>query len=83
VVTEPALTNGVGLCFPIPATTTLRRLTRDAGTLLVLDETHTQVVGPGGLTRRGRWTLDIVTIGKSIAGGIPLGAFDAGRRPRS
>ena len=76
VVTEPALTNGVGLVLPDPGYhDALRRLTRDAGTLLVLDETHTQVVGPGGLTRTWSLDPDIVTIGKSIAGGIPLGAF--------
>ena len=76
VVTEPALTNGVGLVLPEPGYhEALRRITRETGTLLVLDETHTQVVGPGGLTRM--WSLDpeIVTIGKSIAGGLPLGAY--------
>ena len=53
----------------------LRRLTRETGTLLVLDETHTLVCGPGGLV--GRWGLDpdMVTIGKSIGGGIPVGAY--------
>ena len=29
----------------------LRAMTRETGTLLAYDETHTQVVGPGGLTR--------------------------------
>ena len=45
------------------------------GTLLVIDETHTQVCGPGGLT--GRWGLqpDLVTLGKSVAGGTPFGAY--------
>jgi glutamate-1-semialdehyde 2,1-aminomutase len=76
VVTEPALTNNVGLVMPVPGFHEgLRRLTRDAGALLVLDETHTQVVGPGGLTRRWGLEPDIVTIGKSIAAGIPLGAY--------
>ena len=53
----------------------LRRLTRDAGTLLAYDETHTQVVGPGGLT--AQWSLDpdFVTAGKSIAAGVPFGAW--------
>lgn len=76
VVTEPALTNGVGLVLPEPGYhEALRRITHETGTLLVLDETHTQVVGPGGLT--SRWSLDpdVVTIGKSIAGGVPLGAY--------
>jgi glutamate-1-semialdehyde 2,1-aminomutase len=33
------------------------------------------VVGPGGLTRRWGLAADFVTIGKSIAAGIPLGAY--------
>jgi len=76
VLTEPALTNNQGLITPDPGFhDTLRALTRDAGTLLAYDETHTQVVGPGGLT--GRWGLqpDLLTIGKSIAAGVPLGAY--------
>jgi glutamate-1-semialdehyde 2,1-aminomutase len=76
VVTEPAMTNNVGLVLPDPGYhEALRRITRETGTLLVLDETHTQVVGPGGLTRMWSLQPDIVTIGKSIAGGVPLGAY--------
>ena len=50
-------------------------MTRRTGTLLAYDETHTQVVGPGGLARRWGLTCDFVTVGKSIAAGIPLGAY--------
>ena len=50
-----------------------RAITRETGTLLGYDETHTQVVGPGGLTRMWDLEPDVVTIGKSIAGGVPLG----------
>ena len=53
----------------------LRRLTREAGTLLAIDETHTQVVGPGGLTAAWGLDPDFVTCGKSIAGGVPFGAW--------
>jgi glutamate-1-semialdehyde 2,1-aminomutase len=76
VVTEPAMTNNVALVLPDEGFHAgLRRLTRETGTLLILDETHTQVVGPGGLTRRWGLEPDVVTIGKSIAAGIPLGAY--------
>ena len=76
IVTEPAMTNNVGLVLPEPGYhDALRRITRETGTLLVIDETHTQVVGPGGLTRMWSLDPDIVTIGKSIAGGVPLGAY--------
>ena len=76
VITEPALTNNVGLLLPDEGFHAgLRELTAASGTLLAYDETHTQVVGPGGLT--GRWALrpDAVVLGKSIASGIPLGAY--------
>ncbi len=76
VLTEPALTNNVGLLLPAPGFhEALRRLTRETGTLLAYDETHTQVVGPGGLSTMWALSPDIVTIGKSIAAGVPLGAY--------
>jgi len=76
VLTEPALTNGVHFLPPAEGWHDgLRALTREHGTVLALDETHTHVVGEGGAT--GLWHLapDIVTIGKAVAGGIPLGAY--------
>jgi glutamate-1-semialdehyde 2,1-aminomutase len=76
VLTEPAITNNIGLLLPEPGfQDELRRLTRETGTLLALDETHTQVVGPGGLTKAWALEPDLVTIGKSIAGGVPFGAW--------
>ena len=76
VVTEPALTNNVGLLMPDDGFHQgLREVTLRTGTLLAYDETHTQVVGPGGLTRRWGLASDFVTIGKSIAAGMPLGAY--------
>jgi glutamate-1-semialdehyde 2,1-aminomutase len=76
VLTEPALTNNVHLLLPDDAWhATLRERTRAHGTLLALDETHTHVVGERGAT--GMWDLepDIVTIGKAVAGGVPMGAY--------
>lgn len=76
VLTEPALTNNFGLILPDPGFhADLRRLTREAGTLLAIDETHTQVVGAGGLTAAWGLAPDFVTCGKSIAGGVPFGAW--------
>ncbi len=75
VLTEPALTN-IGIVTPDDGFHAgLRRLCDDTGTLLMIDETHTLSAGPGGAT--GAWGLDpdIVTLGKAIAGGIPIGAF--------
>jgi glutamate-1-semialdehyde 2,1-aminomutase len=76
VLTEPAMTNGIHLLLPEPGWhETLRDVCRQHGTLLAVDETHTHVVGPGGAT--GMWQLrpDIVTIGKAVAGGVPMGAY--------
>jgi glutamate-1-semialdehyde 2,1-aminomutase len=76
VITEPALTNNNGPLLPDPGFhDALRAATRETATVLAYDETHTQVVGPGGLTRTWSLQPDMVTIGKSIAGGVPLGAY--------
>jgi glutamate-1-semialdehyde 2,1-aminomutase len=75
VVTEPVLTN-LGVIHPEPSFhDQLRRRTREAGTLLLLDETHTAICGPGGLT--AAWSLepDLVTLGKFIGGGVPIGVY--------
>jgi glutamate-1-semialdehyde 2,1-aminomutase len=75
VLMEPALTN-IGIVMPEPGyLEAVRRLTREHGTLLIDDETHTFSAGPGGATRAWGLEPDIVTIGKSIAGGIPIGAY--------
>jgi glutamate-1-semialdehyde 2,1-aminomutase len=76
VLTEPAMTNNIHMLLPEPGWhAALRDLTRRHGTLLAIDETHTHVVGTGGAT--GMWHLDpdIVTIGKAVAGGLPMGAY--------
>ena len=76
VLTEPAMTNYVHLLLPEPGWHDgLRALTREHGTLLGLDETHTHVVGPGGATALWGLRPDIVTIGKAVAGGLPMGAY--------
>jgi glutamate-1-semialdehyde 2,1-aminomutase len=75
VLMEPALTN-IGIVLPEPGyLDEVRELTRRHGTLLINDETHTFSAGPGGATRAYGLEPDIVTIGKAIAGGIPVGAF--------
>jgi glutamate-1-semialdehyde 2,1-aminomutase len=76
VLTEPAMTNTIHLLLPEQGWhEDLRRLTRRHGTLLGIDETHTHVVGPGGATAMWHLDPDIVTIGKAVAGGLPMGAY--------
>jgi glutamate-1-semialdehyde 2,1-aminomutase len=80
VLMEPALTN-IGIVLPEPGfLDAVRSLTREYGLLLINDETHTFSAGPGGCTRAWGLSPDIVTIGKSIAGGIPAGAYGLGAR---
>ena len=84
VLAEPALTN-IGIVLPEPGFHDgLRELTRRTGTLLVIDETHTFSAGPGGYTAAYGLEPDLLTIGKAIGGGVPVGAFgvteELGRR---
>lgn len=76
VLTEPAITNNYALLAPEPGFhNALRKLTNDTDTLLAMDETHTLVTGPGGLVQHWGLDPDFVVAGKSIAGGVPLGAY--------
>ncbi|MFZ0171497.1 MAG: transaminase [Acidimicrobiales bacterium] len=75
VLTEPALTN-IGIVLPDAGFhDTLRQLASGAGSLLIIDETHTLSAGPGGCTQAWQLAPDVVTVGKAIAGGIPAGAY--------
>ncbi|MGW5669395.1 transaminase [Micromonospora sp. NPDC003776] len=75
VLMEPALTN-IGIVLPEPGYLDgVRALTRQHGTYLINDETHTFSAGPGGATAAWGLTPDVVTIGKAIGGGVPVGAY--------
>ena len=78
VLAEPALTN-VGIVLPEAGFHEgLRAATREAGALLVIDETHTLSAGPRGCTAAWGLRPDAVTLGKSIGGGVPIGAYGVG-----
>ena len=75
VLAEPAMTN-IGIVLPEPGFwEQATRLIKDAGSLLMIDETHTISTGPGGATKAWHLQPDIFIIGKSIGGGIPSGAY--------
>ena len=75
VLCEPAMTN-IGIVLPEPGfLDEVRRLTKEAGTLLMIDETHTISAGWGGATRAWGLDPDIVTVGKALGGGIACGAY--------
>jgi glutamate-1-semialdehyde 2,1-aminomutase len=72
---EPALTN-IGIVLPEPGfLDAVRELCTRHGTLLIVDETHTFSAGPGGCTAAWGLEPDAISLGKSIAGGVPIGAY--------
>jgi glutamate-1-semialdehyde 2,1-aminomutase len=75
VLAEPVMTN-VGIVHPEPGFhEALREITRERGTLLIIDETHTICAGPGGYTRAENLDPDVIVFGKAIGAGIPGAAY--------
>ena len=75
VLMEPALTN-MGIVLPEEGfLARVREACTRTGTLLIIDETHTFSAGPGGCTAAWGLEPDVVTLGKSIGGGVPIGAY--------
>ena len=75
VLAEPAMTN-MGIVLPDAGYhAALRSLTREHGSLLIIDETHTISAGPGGCTAEWGLEPDLFTIGKAIGSGIASGAL--------
>lgn len=75
VIAEPVLTNS---CMVLPQPgyhAELRRITRETGTLLLIDETHTISSGLGGYTRVHGLDPDLFVLGKPIAGGVPASVW--------
>ena len=75
ILMEPAMTN-IGIVLPEDGyLKAVEVLAKKYGAVLIIDETHTISVGPGGMTALYGLRPDILTIGKAIAGGIPTGTF--------
>ncbi|MGL4488331.1 MAG: transaminase, partial [Rhizobiaceae bacterium] len=75
VIMEPVLTNS---CMVLPEPGFLdavRKLTLEAGTLLLIDETHTVSTGLGGYTKTHGLDPDIFVLGKPVAGGVPASVW--------
>lgn len=82
VVLEPIQGEGGVVVPPAGYLAAARRITRDAGALLILDEVQT------GIGRTGHWfahrdpaagevSPDVVTLAKGLGGGLPIGAMVA------
>ncbi len=75
VLAEPVMTN-IGIIHPEPGYhDALRKITRDTGTLLIIDETHTICTGPAGYTGEFGLKPDMLTLGKPLAGGMPAAIY--------
>lgn len=75
VITEPVLTNSAMVLPERGFHEGLRRVTRETGTLLLIDETHTFSSGYGGYSRVHGLEPDIWVCGKAIAGGVPTAVW--------
>lgn len=75
VLTEPVMTN-CGMILPEAGFhEALRRLTRAAGTLLLIDETHSISTGLGGYSTVHGLEPDIFVVGKPVGGGVPVSVW--------
>jgi glutamate-1-semialdehyde 2,1-aminomutase len=75
ILMEPAMTN-VGIVLPEAGyLVAVAQLAKKYNTLLIIDETHTISMGPGGMTAQLGLSPDFLTIGKAIGGGFPTGAY--------
>ena len=76
LIVEPVAAN-MGVVLPEPGyVDALRRLTADAGALLIFDEVITGFrVARGGAQELYGVTPDLTVLGKVIGGGLPIGAY--------
>jgi glutamate-1-semialdehyde 2,1-aminomutase len=75
-IVEPVMEN-IGICPPMPGyLQAVREITSQCGTLLLFDEVKTGITAGWRGAAAGYGVLpDLVAVGKSIGGGLPLGAF--------
>src|SRR6202011_677911 len=81
IILEPILMN-VGLCMPQPGFLEgLREICTNHGALLIFDEVKTGAkLGWGGASEYFGVKPDMITLAKSIGGGMPLAAFGASKK---
>jgi len=75
VIVEPILGAGGNIPGSREFLEMLRRVSREVGALLIFDEVKTARIGPGGYHGLLGLDPDLVTLGKFIGGGHPIGAF--------
>jgi glutamate-1-semialdehyde 2,1-aminomutase len=75
VILEPIIGAGGVIAATTEFLTTVRRVTRELGILLIFDEVISLRVAPGGAQQLYGVTPDLTTLGKIIGGGLPVAAF--------
>jgi glutamate-1-semialdehyde aminotransferase len=72
---EPALTN-IGIVLPQAGYLQgMQELCKKYGVIWILDETHTISAGLGGVTSNEELKPDAIVLGKTIGGGVAVGAY--------
>ena len=75
VLAEPVMTN-IGMVLPEAGYwQNAQAIIKAAGSLLILDETHTISTGAGGYTRAHNLQPDCLVVGKPMAGGVPCAVY--------
>src|SRR5436305_717952 len=76
VIMEAAMMN-LGVVLPQPGyLEAVREITCDAGVVLIFDEVKTGLtIAPGGATEKFGVMPDLITLAKSLGGGLPTGAI--------
>src|SRR3954449_320982 len=76
VIMEAAMMN-LGVVLPEPGyLEAVRAITKDAGVVLIFDEVKTGLtIAPGGATEKFGVVPDLITLAKSLGGGLPTGAI--------
>lgn len=75
VLAEPVMTN-IGMVLPeANYWQKAQAIIKAAGSLLILDETHTISTGPGGYTQAHNLQPDCLVVGKPMAGGVPCAVY--------
>jgi glutamate-1-semialdehyde 2,1-aminomutase len=76
VIMEAAMMN-LGVVLPEPGyLEAVRQITAEAGVVLIFDEVKTGLtIAPGGATEKFGVMPDLITLAKSLGGGLPTGAI--------
>ncbi len=75
IIVEPVLGAGGNIPGTREFHTLLRERTEAVGAMLIFDEVKTSRIGAAGIQGMLGITPDLTTLGKYIAGGLPIGAF--------